>query len=217
MKRLLQITTVIYLLFASCTKDVGLFPENTSHLQLADSIIYTDIADTCFTSVGYYYMHPSGCGMVPAPGDSTANRIFDLDSDQITDMEVTLHHFTFTISVSNPCSNYGYNNLCLAQLNPAFSFAVKSASAVTTNSLYSAGDVIDSSCNWQSNAYPRYSWSFAGYGFTDNHYAAIRIVENGNTYYGWILLSNMGSIGGCIKSWAINYTSNNPILAGQNI
>src|SRR5688572_30868557 len=138
MKKALLFFSFLSFLVFSCTKDIAPLPGPPPQITPPpDSIVYTNIADTTFTSVrNYVSSFPQNCGMIPAPNDSSTFRAFDLDSDFVMDLNVEIGHWYQLISVSSPCINYGLNGIALRSLSDSVSFAIKLGPSV----LFSAGD-----------------------------------------------------------------------------
>ena len=86
MKKLFILLLLSTLLLLSCKKE-----EDNSD-PLPDEILYCDIEpDVVMNSINYLYEHPSGCGLVPSPADSTVEYKLDMDMDGIKDFKITVN------------------------------------------------------------------------------------------------------------------------------
>ena len=179
-----------------------------------DTIVYHDIVpDTTFNATG----PPLCCNPYSfICRDSTCSYQLDVDADGIMDFEFVSQ--VQYVSGGTPTSStseayYGSVN-CVNNYDSVISISINGP--VGIKSVVSAGNVISNSLNYINASsiyytYPRLG--SLGINYT-NDYIGFKIVRHNKNYFGWILFSNIAN-SMTIKSWAINKTANNSIIAGQ--
>lgn len=223
-KTILYIFVVIgSLFFYTCKKDAAIMtptPVSTPTPIAPDSINYTDIADISLISTTV--MHPSMCGVIPSPNDTTMSDSIDIDLDGIFDMKFVNTHYYNPVSASSPCVNYN----CYIQVNMINiidTIAFYNNEYWWIDNLY-LNDTIDNDLNYNYFNYPFNNLIISYHcqsgppgihNFTGEKYLGFKMFRSGKTMFGWVRIESIGYNGVIIKDFAINKTNNNPILCGQ--
>lgn len=209
MKKLLIFILLLTLLLPSCKK------EESNDDPLPDQILYRDIEpDVVMNSINYLYEHPSGCGLVPSPADSTAEYQLDMDLDGINDFKITVKTTYEFVSASGPCANYQYR-MYIESLKSSEYISYQPNNYYNGNFLV-AGDSINSKLLYHTSAMFHLVAPLAPYfTFSGDKYLPVKLVSGSKTMYGWIRIERYGLNSITLKEFALNITSNNPIIAGQ--
>ncbi len=202
-------------LLLTCRKDAGLLPKPVEQI-VPDSIVYTDISDSCITPIRYYTAVNLYCSHSPVPTDTTVFITIDIDNDAVADfkIEVSDSYSSYCSSPSNPCPYIIYSAKVYS-LDTNY-FASDKFTQLSNPYMYSLGESISNSNKWSSGASLGLSACYASYNFSGDKYIGLKIHKNGKTYFGWMMLSeDYDNWKFYLKSYAINYSDNKPILAGQ--
>ena len=210
MKKLLFILFILSLfLFGNCAKDVGI----AKAIQSPDTISYHDIIpDTTFTANGQAIC----CPPYFRCRDSSFYYPLDVDADGVTDFN--LFSQVAYIAYGGPTNPNKEEYFCgVNSVNTNDGVFSLHISAPFVNTIIdSTGNVIDNTLYYDPNSYIYWLYPGIGIGGTNNtdKYVGYKIHRNSNNYFGWILFSNISNKL-TLKSWALNKTANNSIIAGQ--
>ena len=97
------------------------------------------------TSVDTLISHPSGCGEVPIPSDSSASIFLDINNDGTNDFSITCSTWYQTISASYPCVNY-QKRITISGTNENNKISIQENYNIVKT--FNINDIIDDSDNW---------------------------------------------------------------------
>lgn len=192
----ISLVVVSFVFFAGCQKDPIIIDSEAIPATVPDTIEYHDISDTTFSVYD--------------------SMLLDIDSQVGADFKLFSTTTPGTLGASSSFLGIWSNNT-----SDGFVSLPESASPGGQGmSVLSSGNLIEPALRYINPAdiriyyYTPPSW-VTSWG-TDNtdKYIGFKIVRGGQNYFGWILFSNY-LFNMTVKSWAINRTAGNTILAGQ--
>lgn len=199
-------------LLVACAKDDDLEP--TPAPTPAADILYTELDSTLkLTSVDTLIFHPSGCGMLPSPSDSSATRSIDVDNDGAADFTIACGTWYYFVSASGPCANY---NTSMTITGASDERKISITNNYNTVARYAENDVIDNTQNWVSTATLMLSSATAPFStnFNGTTYIGLKIGSDQGDRFAWLRLRKEGYVL-TLYSHAIAASSTGQILAGQ--
>ena len=215
MKTLLFSLFIFLFLFTSCSKDVGISgtPVSPKAFRAPDTISYHDIiSDTTFTATGPALC----CPPYFLCRDSSIYYQLDVDADGVTDFQVFSQ--VSYIAYGGPTNPNKEEYVCGVNSVNAIDgvFSTHISGPCDMINIDPSGNVIDNTLYYDTNSNIYFDYpGIALYG-SDNtdKYIGFKIQRHSKYYYGWILFSNVQNKM-TLKSWALNKTANNSIIAGQ--
>ncbi len=177
-------------------------------------IIHTEYSPavllTCVDSV---IQHPSGCGMIPVPTDSTSSIQIDMDQNGTFDFSITCSTWYQFVSASGPCANY---NSSMIISGSSDSNEIALGSLYNTAKDFEFGDEIFDENSWFHISTLQLHVATAPFqtDFADEKYVGIRMISPVGYQYGWILLEKIG-FKLYVKSSGIQTCPTKAIQAGQ--
>ena len=177
-------------------------------------IIHTEYSPavllTCVDSV---IQHPSGCGMIPVPTDSTSSIQIDMDQNGTFDFSITCSTWYQFVSASGPCANY---NSSMIISGSSDSNEIALGSLYNTAKYFEFGDEIFDENSWSHISTLQLHVATAPFqtDFVDEKYVGIRMRSPVGYQYGWILLEKIG-FKLYVKSSGIQTCPTKAIQAGQ--
>lgn len=190
-------------LFTSCKKDKTVAVIDPP----VDDIETFEFTPSIYaTTFGEYWSHPSGCGTVILPQDSSANASFDADGDGIDDFTIQLSNWYNWVSASGPCANYNYSSSVVG-LSEDAQLAVEPNYYGIALPLDSGAWVFQETHWWSQSAFlgmdaamvPFYA-NFSGQG-----YLGFRLLKEDQYVYGWIFLEKTAQTIE-VSACAVNHT-----------
>jgi hypothetical protein len=205
MKKILFIVSILSLLLIGCEKKEILSQDNVLCTELQPSVE--------ISSVHSLVWHPSGCGNVPSPSDSSASISLDINNDGTNDFTIYCSSWYHFVSASIPCGNYN-TSMTITGTNSNNQIATNGNFDIAK--LYSLGEKIESSGVWKvSSTLMRSSVTYPyGTNFEGSKYLGLKIRQEQNDYFGWLYINKDGYVI-TVMSYAINLTVNNSIITGQ--
>lgn len=180
-----KFSSLIFLTFISCAL---LFEACRKETTLDDSVIlWKEFSPSIHLScVDTMVPHPSGCGLIPIPSDSTSMVLLDVDSDGITDFEVTCTTWYQFVSASGPCANYNSSMIISGT-----STNNEIATTGNWNEFYhfNIGELINANNQWMNYSTLQLHAAQGPFGadFNGLQYAGVRMKKDGEFHYGWVL------------------------------
>ena len=208
MSRYLVVILAFVLGFLSCSKNEGSYQAIPQ-----DNIIYTQFQPFVeLTSVDTFVDHPSGCGLIPVPGDSYLEYMLDIDDNGTDDFMLVIKTWYYFVSASGPCRNYQYR----IELRGLYENMVTSEGMYSLPVFLNSGDVIDQSLEWQSTTNLMMDVAGAPFSsdFEGDRYVGLKLSSGKDSYFGWLYLSKL-KFTVTLKACAVNQAANNSIQAGQ--
>ncbi len=143
------------------------------------------------THVQHIALHPSGCGSVPFPSDSTGILPIDLDGDGRDDIQIVMRGVFNLVSNSNPCVNYGSRYSIEALEDDWKIAALAEYDALAT---FDEGQNISIHGLWNARANIQIVDPLPGphISFTGETYVGVRNKSDGHcARYGWLRLEQL--------------------------
>ena len=202
-------TLLIIIVMASfgCKKNNKSLPDDIEHTELQPPLQIT-----CVDSV---VNHPSNCGMVPYPYDSTAQISLDINNDGVDDFIVKCESWYNTVSVSNPCSNHN-STIQIYSTNPDNKVFKQDAVYPIIKKLVS-NEGIGSTSLWYEGGFILSEGADMNGLQTDYNgdaFIGLRMKLGNEEHFGWMHINKTDYLV-IIDSYGFNHTPNNSILAGQ--
>jgi hypothetical protein len=199
-------TTIIFNQLTACT------PKEDAIPATADVVYFSFDTTQIFTPATAYVMHPSFCGYVPVPEDSSVQFYIDLNLDSQPDYEITMANWIDYVSASNPCANYS-SGITIQGLDSNFKVATTGNFPIAKN--FYPEERIDEIENWQYLAYLKLQVPAPP--FTTNLQVdvilGLKSIRNNNYFYGWIKL-RISANGIILVKEAFNKTPSLAVQAG---
>lgn len=209
-KLLLASVCTIAVLFLSCKKE-------EPH-KLPDEIYFTDFEpDISISSVDSIVQIPyNSCSCLPSPISGFDFKEFDIDGDGVNDFKILYRHWYQWVSNSSPCENY-MRELTIESLKENGGIAVETSQYDLKNvKPFAKGNLINQNENFVKSGYiyaDAANWAYTGFG--SEGFIGVKL---SNGLVGWIQIKHQYCPHRCIvMNCAMNKTSTNSILAGQEI
>jgi len=172
-----------FVIIAACRRDSNGDDAAIIHSQYTPAILLT-----CVDSV---IQHPSGCGMIPVPTDSTSTIQIDMDQNGTFDFSITCSTWYQFVSASGPCANY---NSSMIISGSSDSNEIALGSLYNTAKDFEFGDEIFDENSWFHISTLQLHVATAPFqtDFVDEKYVGIRMRSSVGYQYGWILLEKIG-------------------------
>jgi len=189
----------------SCNKESENIPDDIMHYELNPQLE--------LTSVDSLINHPSGCGNIPIPSDSSASLSLDINNDGTNDFSISCLSWYEFVSASGPCANY---NTSITIHGTTEKNKISIQENYNTIKTLNFNDIIDNSYNWHENATLMISSAQAPFStnFNGSVYLGLKLKQDEEEYFGWLYINKSDYLI-TIMSYAINQTAHNCIHAGQ--
>ena len=207
MKKAIMMLLLVSFFFNSCEKEnEKVAPSNKILYHVLNPSIVVSSVDSLID-------HPSGCGYIPSPSDSSASITIDINDDGLMDFTLTCSSWYSFVSASNPCANYN-TNITLSGTSNDNKLAITGNYNVVN--LFEFNDELNSSQEWSNTGILMLSSALAPFStnFNGDKYLGLKINQDQEDLFGWIYIDKNGyEI--TVISYAINQTANISIKAGQ--
>lgn len=177
-------------------------------------IIHTEyIPAVLLTCVDSMIQHPSGCGMIPVPTDSTSTIQIDMDQNGTFDFSITCSTWYQFVSASGPCANYN-SSMIISGIDSSNDIAI--GNLFNASKYFEYGVEIFDENSWSHFATLQLQAATAPFqtDFVGEKYIGIRMNSAKGYQYGWILLEKIG-FKLYVKSSGIQSCPTKAIQAGQ--
>jgi hypothetical protein len=203
---------LIFLVF-SCKKDV--VPEENPNVNPAQGTIYAVelMPDIELSSVDSMVWHPSGCGYVPSPADSSMSVSLDINGDGAMDFTLNCASWYQTVSSANACTAYHMSMTISATSSDNFVTVQGNYNAIER---YNSGDTIVQNASWMNNGTLMLASATAPFStnFSGPAYLGLKLLMPDGAHYGWLSVEKIGTKL-LIYAHGYNELANDLILAGQ--
>jgi hypothetical protein len=196
-------------ILASCLKDKVPVPPEIKY-----PIRHTEYnPNETFTCVDTIIQHPSGCGMIALPADSSVLRNIDLDADGTADFQISCTSWYQTLSASFPCVNYNTSYAITALQNNG---AIATTGTYNEVCKFAVNDSINLTAKWHNSASILLHVTQAPFvtDFNGLCYFGLKLTRNNGNWYGWLKLEKSLYDISLISS-AIRLGPSSGIRAGQ--
>lgn len=177
-------------------------------------VIYTEYSPpTLLTCVDSIIPHPSGCGMIPVPTDSSSTIQIDMDRNGSFDFNISCSTWYQFVSASGPCANYN-SSMNITGIISACEIASESQFQVAKEFLLD--EEINNANSWVNYSTLQLNAAGAPFqtDFNGERHIGIRMGSDEGYRYGWILLSKNG-FNLSVQSSGLQSCSGKFIRAGQ--
>ncbi len=194
-----------FVIIAACRRDSNGDDAAIIHSQYTPAILLT-----CVDSV---IQHPSGCGMIPVPTDSTSTIQIDMDQNGTFDFSITCSTWYQFVSASGPCANYN-SSMIVSGITTANEISI--GNIYNASRYYNYGEEISEQGTWFNSSLLQLHVATAPFqtDFDNEKYVGIRMGSPSEYQYGWILLEKIG-FKLYVKSSGIQTCRTKAIQAGQ--
>lgn len=189
--RLVRNALLILVLLSACLKDkVPVPPPPEVNVPILHQ---TFTSPESFTCVDTLIQHPSGCGLIVYPIDTTVSRTIDLDADGQADFRISCTSWYHFLSASYPCANY---NTSYIMTGLQYEAAISTVGDYSEIRKYAENENIRPNDQWRTSAAILLDVTTAPYAtdFFGLSYFGLRLYKanTNEIWYGWLKLEKSG-------------------------